>query len=479
MVAFNGTILIIGCGAVAQCVIPLLFKLIDVQATRIIILDPVDNRARIKNFLERGVRYLQERITQDNYKLLLSRFLSTGDICIDLSLGVDTISLLEWCYSYGVMYINSSLESWEQPPGLKNSSFKTEYLTQEAIENLIKTWPHNKGPTAVINSGANPGLVSHFAKQGLLDIAQEIIKQKPTDSRRAKIEQAIANNNFALLAYLINLKAIHIAERDTQIVDKPKQLNEFVNTWSIRGFIEECQMSAEIGWGTHERLMPRHAKLCANNSCSTLYFNTAGMFTLARSWVPNTDIIGMVISHGESVSIARHLTLIKDNTAIYRPTVAFIYCPCDSAINSLHELVMRNFQPQEKQRIITDEIINGGDILGCLLLGHDLNAWWIGSLLTIEKTRALIPHQNATTLQVAIGIISTLIFMIKNPFNGVCSPEDIDHQFVLSIAKPYLEPFISQAVNWTPLTNTEKLAHYYPRKPINPEDIWQFNTFLL
>jgi homospermidine synthase len=31
-------------------------------------------------------------------------------------------------------------------------------------------------------------------------------------------------------------------------------------------------------------------------------------------------------------------------------------------------------------------------------------AWWIGSLLDIHEARQLVPHQNATTLQVAISI---------------------------------------------------------------------------
>ena len=31
------------------------------------------------------------------------------------------------------------------------------------------------GPTAVLEHGANPGLISHFTKQGLLDIAQRLL----------------------------------------------------------------------------------------------------------------------------------------------------------------------------------------------------------------------------------------------------------------------------------------------------------------
>ena len=52
---------------------------------------------------------------------------------------------------------------------------------------------------------------------------------------------------------------------------------------------------------------------------------------------------------------------------------------------------------------MNDEITSGSDILGALLMGHAYNSWWIGSDLTIEESRRLVPHQNATTMQVAFS----------------------------------------------------------------------------
>jgi homospermidine synthase len=49
---------------------------------------------------------------------------------------------------------------------------------------------------------------------------------------------------------------IHIAERDTQVSAIPKEPGEFVNTWSIDGFVGEGAQPAELGWGTHERHFP-------------------------------------------------------------------------------------------------------------------------------------------------------------------------------------------------------------------------------
>ena len=60
-------------------------------------------------------------------------------------------------------------------------------------------------------------------------------------------------------------------------------------------------------------------------------------------------------------------------------------------------------------------VVSGRDEMGCLLMGHDFKAWWIGSLLDIEETRRLVPGQNATTLQVAASVLGALFWMIRNP----------------------------------------------------------------
>ena len=186
----------------------------------------------------------------------------------------------------------------------------------------------------------------------------------------------------------------------------------------------------------------------------------------------------MVVRHGEAFSISEKLTVVKNGVPIYRPTVHYAYCPCDAAIASLHELAMRAYQLQPAQRILGDDITEGRDELGCLLMGHDYKSWWIGSLLDIHETRKLVPGQNATTLQVAASVLAATLWMIKNPNQGVCLPDELPHQEILECARPYLGPFISQAVDWTPLQNwCDPFERYGARRP-PPEDVWQFNTFL-
>jgi homospermidine synthase len=84
--------------------------------------------------------------------------------------------------------------------------------------------------------------------------------------------------------------------------------------------------------------------------------------------------------------------------------VHYAYCPADVAIASLNELRGYDFKLAKNQRILNDEITSGSDILGALLMGHAYSAWWIGSDLSIEESRRLVPHQNATTMQVAVSV---------------------------------------------------------------------------
>ena len=134
----------------------------------------------------------------------------------------------------------------------------------------------------------------------------------------------------------LGVKVIHCSERDTQITDRPKQVDEFVNTWSIEGFREEGTTTAEMGWGTHEKELPaaglrarRRAR--GTRSAWPAWASTPG----SAPGCPTTAIHGMVVRHGEAFTISDQLTVWEDGKAVYRPTVHYAYCPCDCAIASL------------------------------------------------------------------------------------------------------------------------------------------------
>jgi homospermidine synthase len=256
-------------------------------------------------------------------------------------------------------------------------------------------------------------------------------------------------------------------------------VDEFVNTWSIEGFREEGITTAEMGWGTHERTLPDLAFQHPDGPGNQICLARMGMNVRVRSWVPDYAIQGMVVRHGEAFTISDHLTVWENGRAVYRPTVHYAYCPCDSAIASLHELRGYDYALQPKLRIMTDEISGGADILGALLMGHPYNAWWTGSHLTIERSRELLPHQNATTLQVAISVSAAAAWIIRNPDRGVLVPDDLPHEFVLEMARPYLGRNISTPSDWTPLKGRTSHFPGWNRPDLDLTDPWQFKNFLI
>src|SRR5581483_8605292 len=194
-----------------------------------------------------------------------------------------------------------------------------------------------------------------------------LVDKKVTGAAADELKQLIADRTFNQLAMKLGVKVIHCSERDTQISDQPKEVDEFVNTWSIEGFREEGTTTAEMGWGTHEKTLPAFAYRHTEGPKNQICLARMGINTWVRSWVPDYTIHGMVVRHGESFTISDKLTVWKNGKAVYRPTMHYAYCPCDNAIISLHELRGRNYELQPKLRIMNDEITSGADILGALL----------------------------------------------------------------------------------------------------------------
>jgi len=128
---------------------------------------------------------------------------------------------------------------------------------------------------------------------------------------------------------------------------------------------------------------------------------------------------------------------------------------------------------------MNDEITSGSDILGALVMGHAYKSWWTGSDLSIEESRRLVPHQNATTMQVAISVVAAVMWMIGNPDRGVCVPDDLPHDYVLGISKPYLGNFISAPSDWTPLKSCTNVFEEYAPASLDLADPWQFKNFLV
>jgi homospermidine synthase len=475
-------VVILGCGSVVQCLLPLLLDHFKFEPSSVTVLESRDNRSRIASSIERGVLYKQFEIDPENLESTLDSMLGDGDLLIDLAWNIGLDELLQWCRANNVRYLNTSVEVWFPylDPASASPQERTLYFRHMALRRQIAAWGSNNGPSAVVEHGANPGLVSHFTKQALVEIAEAVLRDGLLPERHADMTEALAKSRFNVLAQLLNVKSIHIAERDTQITNVPKEVGEFVNTWSVDGFYEEGVAPAEMGWGTHERRLPLLARTHEGEGPKNqICFAQMAHKTLVRSVVPSGPIVGMVIRHGEAFTICDHLTVWDGDTPVYRPTVHYAYCPTDVAWASFVELEGNDYVYPERQRIMNDEIISGRDELGVLLMGHPYKTWWTGMRTTIEEARAVAPHQSATTIQVAASILGAVQWMLESPLEGVRVPDELPWQLVLDVAKPYVGTTWSGPIDWDPLSSHTDWFDSWSGREYDHDDPWQFTNFLV
>jgi homospermidine synthase len=330
-----------------------------------------------------------------------------------------------------------------------------------------------------VDHGANPGLVSHFAKAGLLDIGSAVLREnRLSAARKRRIQGLLENETFPQLARELGVKVIHCSEWDSQRADKAKSPDEFVSTWSPEGMWEESISPCEIGWGTHEKWTPPFAMQPATGPGNQIVLPQMGLNTWVRSWVPNQEIVGMVVTHGESFGLSHALTVRENDRVVYRPTVHYAYQPCNDSVASMHELRARNYELHPTTRILTDEIVAGQDVVGALLMGHRFRSWWTGSTLSIAEARKKIPGVNATAVQVASGVLAGLTWAIRNPKRGICLPEDLPHGEILAVARPYLGTVSSTRSDWTPLSRHRVYFEERAESQVDQSYPWQFRNFL-
>jgi homospermidine synthase len=396
---------------------------------------------------------------------VLDGILGPGDFLLNVSVDVSSLALIEFCHDRNVLYLDTCTEPWAggyTDPALTPSQ-RSNYALREKL--LALRQKYDGGPTAIVTHGANPGLVSHLVKEAVLNIAADtgLAVEKPRD-----------RDGWAALASRLGIKVIHIAERDTQVSEEPKKPGEFVNTWSIDGFVGEGFQPSELGWGSHERHFPEDGRRHDFGSGVAIYLSRPGASTRVRSWTPlEGPYHGFLITHGEAISLADYFSVVEGGMLRYRPTVHYAYHPCDGAVLSLHELAGKNWRMQDEKRLLLDEITHGTDELGVLLMGHAKGAYWYGSRLSVEEARRLAPYNNATSLQVTAAALAGIVWALENPRAWIVEPDEVDSDRIMEICRPYLGTLIGVYSDWTPLFDRGRLFE----EDLDTVDPWQFKNF--
>jgi homospermidine synthase len=461
-VRFAGKIVMVGFGSIGQGVLPLILRHIGTSADHIVIVTAEDaGRAEASHF---GVKFVKIALTRDNYRRTLEPLLQAGDFLLNLSVDVSSVALVELARERGALYLDTCIEPWAGGYTDSKLSVDTRSNYTMRIAALALREGAKNAPTAVLTHGANPGLVSHLVKQALLNIAKDL---------RLEIQTPASREQWAKLAQSLGIKVIHIAERDTQVSNVPKRLNEFVNTWSVDGFVSEGAQPAELGWGTHEKHFPADGGRHTRGSGCAIYLNRPGASTAVRTWTPKAGPFhGFLITHSEAISLADYYTVLEAGRPVYRPTSHYAYHPSDNAVLSVHEFAGRNWHLQDKKRIMLDDITDGIDELGVLLAGHEKNAYWYGSQLSIQEARELVPHNSATSLQVTVAVLSGMIWAMENPRRSIVEPDEMDFERNLAICMPYLGTVVGEYTSWTPLDQRGELFN----EDLDPTDPWQFKN---
>jgi homospermidine synthase len=437
-------IVILGFGNIGQGLSPLLRR--RFADLPVHVFDERMDATQIAIAAEYGMTWARLRLTETNFAATLLPHVGEDTLVINVATSIGSRDLIAWAQQRQAFYLDTCIDPWSYRDGELASAANTNYAIRETVLALQRQQIGRREAcaTAVVAHGANPGLVSLLVKEALLILARRFLPTAAVPSR---------GNEWARLAEALGVRVIQISERDSQHTKRPREANTFVNTWSVDGFVAEALQPVELGWGSHEAAGPlaADAKFHPYGCQAGVYFKTLGVHARVRSWSPRAgEFTGRLISHNEALSLASYLTLPGSRGPRYRPTVYYAYHPCDQAMESLDLLADGHRQDIMAERVLKDDIDDGIDELGVLLLSDRHPSLWLGSQLSIHRARTIAPHNNATSLQVVGSMLAAIEWIEANPRAGIVESEALDHDFVLAHARRYWEPMVHAFRDWHP-----------------------------
>src|SRR5258705_6772298 len=169
---FQGRLVFVGFGSIGQGTLPLILRHIDMPRDRITILT-ADDRGQ-EEAAHYGIKFVINPITRENVRQLLEPMLGKGDFLLNLSVDVSSAVLIEHCMQRGIHYLDTCIEPWHgmYTDGSLSLANRSNYGLREEALKLGKKYP--KTATHRLTHGANPGLISHWVKQGMINIARDV-----------------------------------------------------------------------------------------------------------------------------------------------------------------------------------------------------------------------------------------------------------------------------------------------------------------
>ena len=297
-------------------------------------IDPEDKDRKLLD--ERGITFIHQAVTKENYRQLLKPLLTDGGgqgFCVNLSVDTSSVDIMEFCNEIGALYIDTVNEPWA------GFYFDPKIGDRRALELCAAREDAGRQGQAQAGLDHRGVLLRRQSRHGVLVRQAGAGRTSPATSASSSAEPT-TRAEWGKLAKKLGVKGIHIAERDTQRARKPKPIEVFVNTWSVEGFLSEGMQPAELGWGTHEKWMPKNGCKHKTRLRAAIYLTQPGANTRVRSWTPTREGAIRLPGHAQRVDLDRRLLhgARRRARSTYRPTCHYAYHPCNDAVLSLHEL---------------------------------------------------------------------------------------------------------------------------------------------
>ena len=458
MVKFDGRIVQFGFGAVGKSFYEKIRQEIQFKENQYYVI--TRDKSEFEAYINLGgiaTNFLTYEINRENFKSLFEKYLTRGDLLIDFADTVGTRDILEWCAQNNIMYINTGEADW---PENWYSIFNENKLKNEIRE---KYHGKNKCPI-VLQHGNNPGLVSHFVKKGIEYIVHTQYKKDK------QLKKLVMNHQSKEAARILNIKMIHVNDIDLQKIVESNDKNCLYNTWCVDSFFFELLSEATVNMGTHENMNFKEECKMIDKTNGYLELKKLAVDTKCCTYYPYGKFDGYLVPHEETITIAKSLEIKENERVVYRPTVMFIYTPCNSACNYLKnakvneypeidpnkpldcenengEIITRGYiYPEYSEIVYKEKIVSGTEYVGVLLMGENFEPVWVGnriepSFLYKQKNSY---WQTPTITPVAMSALAAVCWMIRNKDKGgIYFPEDItDYDEILKKAEKYISKTI-------------------------------------
>ena len=203
-----------------------------------------------------------------------------------------------------------------------------------------------------------------------------------------------------------------------------------------------------------------------------LEFKDLAIDKIGKTYYPKGKFEGFLVPHEETITIAKFLEVKNGDEITYRPTVIFLYSPCDFSVEYLKKArlndylypdinkpqdnnisIIRGFKYPERAEIIYKEHIKRGtEYVGVLLLGSKFDPVWVGNRIKknfLYKDKRSSFWQTPTITPVAMSALAATCWMIKNKDKGgIYFPDDIkEYKEIIYFAEKYISKTIYKTIN--------------------------------